>query len=68
MEDKKKLTETQFQLLAIKEMELAKASQDFRQTLNMIGKERGIENLTEWELSEDRRYLTKIDKNKQEKT
>ena len=57
MADQKKLSETQFQLLIIKDMAITKARQEFQQTLNMVAIEQGIENLAEWTLSQDGRYL-----------
>ena len=57
MADQKKLSETQFQLLVIKDMAITKARQEFQQTLNMVAIEQGIENLAEWTLSQDGRYL-----------
>ena len=64
MADQKKLSETQFQLLVIKDMAITKARQEFQQTLNMVAIEQGIENLAEWTLSQDGRYLIpKIDNN-----
>ena len=64
MADQKKLSETQFQLLVIKDMAITKTRQEFQQTLNMVAIEQGIENLAEWALSKDGRYLIpKIDNN-----
>ena len=62
MKEQKKLSGTQVQLLAIKDVAIGKARQDFQQTLNMIATEHGIENLTEWTLSKDGQYLIKVDK------
>jgi len=57
--DKKKLTGTQIQLLAIKEMAIVNARQHFQQTLNMVANEHGITNLNDWILSGDGQYLIK---------
>jgi len=62
MKEQKKLSGTQVQLLAIKDVAIGKARQEFQQTLNMIATEHGIENLTEWTLSKDGQYLIKVDK------
>lgn len=59
MAEQKKLSGTQIQLLAIKEMAIVNARQGFQQTLNMIADEHGITNLNDWILSEDGRYLIK---------
>ena len=59
MAEQKKLSGTQIQLLAIKEMAIIKARQDFQKTLNMVALEHGITNLNEWILSNDGQYLTK---------
>ena len=66
MEIQKKLSETQFQLLVIKDMAIKNAQQDFKQILNIIATEQGIENLNEWVLSKDGRYLIPaVDNSKQ---
>ena len=57
MAEQKKLSGTQIQLLAIKEMAIVNARQGFQQTLNMIADEHGIKDLNDWILSEDGQYL-----------
>lgn len=59
MAEQKKLSGTQTQLLAIKEMAIVNARQGFQQTLNMVASEHGITDLNDWILSEDGQYLIK---------